>query len=138
SGLGTLLGFLSHAWTAGGFREALGAEGLGAAHPVPLAARVLYGLGILAGAGYVLPKAWFAARRLRPDMNLLMTVAVAGAVAIGEWFEAATVAFLFAVALALESWSVGRARRAVEALMDLSPPVAHLRRDDGREEAVPP
>ncbi len=138
SGLLTALGFLVHVWTAGGFRAALGGEGMGAAHLVPLAGRALYGLGILAGAWYVLPKAWFAARRLRPDMNLLMTVAVVGAAAIGEWFEAATVAFLFALSLALESWSVGRARRAVAALMDLAPPVARLLDADGSEKQVAP
>jgi Cd2+/Zn2+-exporting ATPase len=59
-------------------------------------------------------------------MNLLMTIAVIGAVGIGEWFEAATVAFLFAVSLALESWSVGRARRAVEALLELAPDTVRL------------
>jgi len=138
SGLFTALGFLVHAWSARGFRAALGAEGMSAAHDVPLAVRALYGLGVLAGAWYVLPKAWFAARRLRPDMNLLMTVAVVGAAAIGEWFEASTVAFLFALSLALESWSVGRARRAVAALMDLTPPTARLVRADGSEEQVPP
>ena len=50
-----------------------------------------------------------------------MTIAVVGAIGIGEWFEAATVSFLFAVSLALEAWSVGRARRAVEALLKLTP-----------------
>lgn len=138
SGLFTALGFLVHTWTAGGFQAALGAEGMGTAHDVPLAARALYGLGVLAGAWYVLPKAWFAARRLRPDMNLLMTVAVVGAAAIGEWFEAATVAFLFALSLVLESWSVGRARRAVAALMDLAPPVVRLLDADGSEKQVAP
>ncbi|HJT76002.1 MAG TPA: heavy metal translocating P-type ATPase [Gemmataceae bacterium] len=138
SGLFTALGFLVHVWVAGGFRAALGAEGMGTAHGVPLAARAIYGLGILAGVWYVLPKAWFAARRLRPDMNLLMAVAVLGAVVIGEWFEGSTVAFLFALSLALESWSVGRARRAVAALMDLTPPTARLLRLDGSEEEVPP
>jgi len=54
-------------------------------------------------------------------MNLLMTIAVVGAAVIGEWFEASTVSFLFGLSLALESWSVGRARRAVEALIDLTP-----------------
>lgn len=138
SGLFSLAGFLTHVWLAGGIGAALGSEGIGIAHEVPLASIVLYALGIIAGAWYILPKAWYAARRLRPDMNLLMTVAVVGAIAIGEWFEAAVVAFLFAASLTLESWSVGRARRAIAALMDLAPPTARIRRDDGTEEDVPP
>lgn len=138
SGLLSLAGFLLHAWTAGGVMAALGSEGIGQSHHVPLAAQVLYALGIATGAWYIVPKAWFAARRLRPDMNLLMTIAVMGAVGIGEWFEAATVSFLFAVSLALESWSVGRARRAVAALMDLAPPTARLQQEDGSEQVVPP
>jgi Cd2+/Zn2+-exporting ATPase len=137
SGLATLSGFLTHAWTAGGLAEALGSEGTGLAHTVPLAARILYAIAIFTGLWTVLPKAWFALRRLRPDMNLLMVVAVLGAVAIGEWFEGATVAFLFALSLALESWSVGRARRAVAALMDLTPQTARVRRPEGGEEEVP-
>lgn len=111
------------------------AEGAGGP---PWSARVLYVLSALASAWTVLPKAWIAAKRLRPDMNLLMTVAVAGAVGLGEWLEAASVAFLFALSLALEAWSVGRARRAVAALMDLTPATARLLHPDGREEAVPP
>ncbi len=59
-------------------------------------------------------------------MNLLMLVAVIGAIGIGEWFEAATVSFLFALALLLEKWSVGRARRAIGALMELSPDLARV------------
>jgi Cd2+/Zn2+-exporting ATPase len=59
-------------------------------------------------------------------------------VSIGEWFEASTVAFLFALSLALEAWSVGRARWAVEAPLDLAPPTVRLRRPDGGEESVPP
>lgn len=137
SGAGTLAGFATHAWMAGGLTEAVGSEGAGLAHAVPLAARVLYGIAILAGVWTVLPKAWFALRRLRPDMNLLMVIAVLGAVAIGEWFEGSTVAFLFALSLALESWSVGRARRAVAALMDLAPQMARVKRPDGSEEEVP-
>ncbi len=137
SGLLGLAGFLVHAWTAGGVMAAVGSEGLGQSHHVPLAAQVLYALGIGTGAWYIVPKAWFAARRLRPDMNLLMTIAVMGAVGIGEWFEAATVSFLFALSLALESWSVGRARRAVAALLDLAPPTVRLQREDGSEHEVP-
>jgi Cd2+/Zn2+-exporting ATPase len=137
SGLALLAGFATHAALAGGVSQALRSEGLQAANAVPLAAGVCYLIAILAGVWTVAPKAWFALRRLRPDMNLLMTIAVLGAVAIGQWLEGATVAFLFAVSLALESWSVGRARRAVAALMDLSPEMARVLSVDGREEGVP-
>ncbi len=132
-----LAGFLTHVALAASLRAALGSEAGGEAF-VPVASAVLYSFAILAGAWFVLPKAWFSLRRLRPDMNLLMTVAVLGAVALGDWLEAATVAFLFALSLALESWSVGRARRAVEALLDLTPPSARLLHEDGREEELPP
>ena len=66
-------------------------------------------------------------------MNLLMTVAVVGAMLIQQYFEAATVAFLFALSLVLESWSVGRARNAVAALMSLTPPTARVADASGRE-----
>lgn len=128
------LGFLVHAAVAGGALAALAGEGAGDAHAVPLPARLLYLLAMLAGGWFVLPKAWYAARSLRPDMNLLMAVAVAGAVGIGEWLEAASVAFLFGLSLVLEHWSVGRARRAVEALLDLSPPTARVRGANGEME----
>ncbi|HYH44335.1 MAG TPA: heavy metal translocating P-type ATPase, partial [Thermoanaerobaculia bacterium] len=137
SGAAALAGFVTHAALAGGVAPAVGSEGMGLETAVPLAARALYTVAILAGIWSVLPKAWNALRRLRPDMNLLMTIAVLGAIAIGEWFEGATVAFLFSLSLALESWSVGRARRAVAALMDLTPQTAWIRYPDGREEEVP-
>lgn len=137
SGVSLIAGFVLHAVLAGGIGNALGSEGLGIAHQVPVPARILYGLAILAGAWFVAPKAWFAVRRFRPDMNLLMTVAVIGAIGIGEWFEAATVAFLFALSLALEAWSVGRARRAIEALMEVAPPIAHLLENRVQREVAP-
>ncbi|MGE0193741.1 MAG: heavy metal translocating P-type ATPase [Planctomycetota bacterium] len=138
SGALAALGFGTHAFLAGDVAAALGSEGLGVAHDVPLAARAAYLGAILLGGWAVAPKALAAARNLRPDMNLLMTIAVVGAVAIGEWLEAAVVTFLFAVSLALEAWSVGRARRAVRALLALAPPVVHRRRPDGRDEDVAP
>jgi Cd2+/Zn2+-exporting ATPase len=121
SGVLGAVAFATHAVLAGGVGAALGAEGIGVAHAVPWVARVLYLASVVCGTWHILPRAWFAARSVRPDMNLLMVIAVIGAMAIGEWFEAATVAFLFAVSVALESWSVGRARRAVEALLAIAP-----------------
>lgn len=120
-----------------------GAAGLGqlfAGHgdlPVPQG-EILFFLGAVAlGVWLVLPKAWYALRNLSPDMNLLMVVAVGGAIGLGEFFEAATVAFFFALSLTLESWSVGRARNAVSTLLNLAPPTARVVRADGSEEDVP-
>lgn len=137
SGVFTLLGFLTHVRSVGSLRGALGSEGMGLVHSVPAISEIFYAMAILSGAWYVLPKAWLSLRRLRPDMNLLMTLAVLGAVAIGEWFEGATVAFLFALSLTLESWSVGRARRAVESLLAIAPPTVRVLRDDGTQSEVP-
>jgi Zn2+/Cd2+-exporting ATPase len=131
SGVLAATAFALHYAMAGGWSEVLGSEGLGAAHAVPLPVRALYLLAVLAGIYLVLPKALFSLRRARPDMNLLMTVAVCGAIGIGEWFEAATVAFLFALSLTLESWSVSRARRAIEKLLDLAPAMVRVVQADG-------
>lgn len=94
---------------------------------VPHAATLALWLGAaVAGAWRVLPRALHSVRTLRPDMNLLMVTAVIGAAAIGQFFEGASVAFLFAVANQLESWSVDRARSAIAALLDISPSRALL------------
>ncbi|MCH9609619.1 MAG: Cadmium-transporting ATPase [Chlamydiales bacterium] len=92
--------------------------------------RFFYLAAIFFGVWFVLPKAFFALRRLSFDMNLLMVVAICGAVAIHQWFEGATVAFLFSLALLLEQWSVKRAHTAISSLMELSPLTATL--TDGR------
>lgn len=104
--------------------------------PVSLAEAGLFLTAIIFGAWLVAPKAWSSVRRISPDMNLLMIVAVAGAIVLQEYFEAATVAFLFSLSLTLESWSVGRARNAVSALLDLAPSVARIIHDDGSEADV--
>ncbi|CAN7622852.1 cadmium-translocating P-type ATPase [Agrobacterium genomosp. 3] len=136
SGVFAALGFAVHAWLGGGIIAAFEA-GEHAIGSTPPASIVLYTLAVLCAVRYVAPKAWLAARRLRPDMNLLMVIAVVGAIGIGAWFEAATVSFFFALALALEAWSLGRARRAVAALMELAPSTARIRLEDGTERDVP-
>ncbi len=137
SGLSTALAFAAHAVLRGGAGAALGIQGTGIGHEAPVVSIVLYGVAVVAGLWYVAPRAWLAVRRLRSDMNLLMTVAILGALVLGEYFEAATVAFLFTLSLALESWSLGRARRAIAALLDLAPPVARVLGEDGRETEIP-
>ena len=129
-------GFLYHVGE-GGFSAAIRIFAGHGAAPVSLVEAGLFLAAILFGVWLVAPKAWSSARRVSPDMNLLMVVAVTGAIWLGEYFEAATVAFFFSLSLYLESWSVGRARNAVAALLDLAPPVARVINDDGSETEVP-
>ncbi|MCH9627299.1 MAG: Cadmium-transporting ATPase [Chlamydiales bacterium] len=122
SGSFLLLGAWTHFLYYPSLLELIGA--LSDEYKLPLITKVLYLLSILCGVVYVLPKAYFSLHKLRPDMNLLMIVAIIGAIGIQEWFEGATVAFLFTAALLLEQWSVGRARRAISALLELTPTLA--------------
>lgn len=134
SGMLLLAGFGIHALSSGVF-AALGGDTDAA---VPFLSRGAYLGAAVIGAWFVLPRAWRAIRSLRPDMNLLMTVAIVGALGIGEWHEAATVSFLFSLSLALEAWSVGRARRAISALLALSPSTARVIDADQSERLVSP
>jgi len=59
SGIFTLAGLL-YSWASVGLQAALGSEGAGITHEIPLVARLLYALGVLAGGRYVFPKAWLA------------------------------------------------------------------------------
>src|SRR3989339_291101 len=124
SGITVAAGFLSHWFLHGNLLDALSEGGKSGSHILPAASIGLYLIGVIAGGWFIFPKAVVALRRLRADMNLLMTIAVLGAILIGEWFEAATVAFLFSLSLVLEAWSIGRARSAIKALFKLTPPRA--------------
>jgi len=91
-------------------------------------------LAILASGWLILPKAIRALRQRSLDMNVLMSVAVIGAAAIGQWTEAAAVVFLFALSELLEGFSVGRARRAIQSLLELTPETALVKRGDQIQE----
>jgi len=83
---GLLLAALAtHAWLHGSFLHALLGLGTDAAHRFPVLSRYGYAAAAVAGCWTILPRAWDALRRARPDMNLLMILAVAGAMGIGEF-----------------------------------------------------
>lgn len=83
------------------------------------------------GGWLVFPKAYGSLKRKTLDMNVLMTVAVIGAVCIGEMAEAAAVVFLFSLSELLESLSVQRARKAIQELLKITPQTAHVIVNDG-------
>lgn len=95
--------------------------------PPPLVVAA-YLAAIVTGGVFTVRRALVAVRARSLDINALMTTAVAGAMVLGEWFEAATVVFLFALAQWLETRSLDRARRAIRALMDLAPAEARVAR----------
>ncbi|WP_449412989.1 heavy metal translocating P-type ATPase [Pandoraea soli] len=92
---------------------------------------------ILACGLPTLKKGWIALRHLTLNIHFLMSLAVIGAMCIGQWPEAAMVIVLFALSEKLEAASLTRARRAVEALMRLAPDRASVEQPDGNWLDVP-
>ncbi|MGE0465261.1 MAG: heavy metal translocating P-type ATPase [Steroidobacteraceae bacterium] len=76
-------------------------------------------------------KGWIALKNRNLNMNALMSIAVTGAMLIGQWPEAAMVMFLFALAEVIEAKSLDRARNAIRGLMDLAPDTATVKQPDG-------
>ena len=126
-----LAGLIAHWHVHGSLLHVL-LGGLGQERATPLFSAAFYLSAVVAGAWYVVPKAVSAAKRLRPDMNLLMLVAMVGAMILGEWSEGAMVSFLFALSLLLEHWSVERSRRAIGSLLETAPKTARLRDASGQ------
>ncbi|MEE8192835.1 MAG: cation-translocating P-type ATPase [Gemmatimonadales bacterium] len=89
---------------------------------------LLFVLAALVGGFNFFPKGLRAARSARLDMNFLMTIAIFGALGIGEFFEAGSIAFLFGIAELLERYAVDRARSSIEKLLDLAPATARVYR----------
>ena len=99
-------------------------------HP---AAMVAYAGAALSGLWPMIPRAFASLRFRRLDMHVLVCLSAIGAAAIGQWAEAATVAFLFALAHLMEAWSIERARHAVSNLVGHEPGWG----TDGTHEAAP-
>ena len=112
---------------------AIGAEILswtGASETAP-AVVALALLSIATGGIPTLRKGWIALKNRTLNMNFLMSVAVIGAAAVGEWPEAAVVIFLFALAELIETLSLERAKSAIRGLLALTPEMALARLENG-------
>ncbi|SDO74299.1 heavy metal translocating P-type ATPase [Pseudomonas jinjuensis] len=96
-------------------------------------------LAILAILGAGLPtyrKGWIALKNRNLNINALMSIAVTGALLIGQWPEAAMVSVLFAIAELIEAKSLERARRAIRGLLQLAPEQATVL-VDGEWRSIP-
>ncbi|CAN7400419.1 heavy metal translocating P-type ATPase [Massilia sp. LjRoot122] len=116
-----------------GLAAAVGAEILawstGQENSLPV---ILLSLAAIAISGLgVYKKGWIALRNRNLNINALMSIAVTGAVLIGQWPEAAMVMVLFAIAELIEARSLDRARNAIQGLMALAPDTVSVRLDDG-------
>ncbi len=88
--------------------------GPGLIDPILIAATVI--------AGYpILVKAWQAVRMRVFSIELLVSIAIVGALIIGEYVESAVVSFLFLFGAYLEARTLAKARSSVRALFDMAP-----------------
>lgn len=99
------------------------------------AARVLYLLAYIAGGYDVAMHAIPGLRKGKFDTDVLMLAAALGAAALGEWAEGAFLLFLFGLGHAGERYALDRARNAVNALGELMPETAQVKRGDRIVEA---
>ena len=96
----------------------------------------IYVLSYLAGGADLARHTIPTVLRGRFDVEFLMLVAAIGAAVLGDWAEGAFLLFLFAFGHALEHYATERARNAIEALGELTPKVARVRRE-GKETEIP-
>ncbi|WP_423596276.1 heavy metal translocating P-type ATPase [Roseateles sp. MS654] len=92
---------------------------------------------MLLGGLPTLRKGWIALTRVTLNIHLLMSLAVIGAIVLGQWPEAAMVVWLFGLSEMMESLSLARARDAIRALTQLAPETASVQGADGRWTTVP-
>jgi len=134
SGIVLLAGWIIDGVYADSWTEAVfGRHGEHLDHAHHPSAAIAYGIATFAGLWPMIPRAITSLRFGRLDMHVLVCISAVGAAAIGQWAEAAAVAFLFAIAHLMEAWSIEKARHAVSALVGHEPGWG----DDRGHEAAP-
>ncbi|MBK0005674.1 cadmium-translocating P-type ATPase [Bacillus sp. S35] len=88
---------------------------------------VLYAIAMIVSGYKPAKSAYYGIKSRSLDMNVLMTVAALGAAVIGEWLEGATVVWLFALGVALQTRSIEQTRNSIRGLMDLAPSEAWVK-----------
>jgi Cd2+/Zn2+-exporting ATPase len=96
----------------------------------------LYLAAYFFGGFFTFREAFENIRVYRFEIDFLMLAAAIGAATLGDWAEGALLLFLFSLGHALEHYAMGRAKRAIEALAQLAPQTALVRRE-GKTDDVP-
>jgi len=110
---------------------ALASEGVGWAGLPTWIAAALALVAVLTCGLTTYKKGWIAIRNANLNINALMSIAVTGALLLGQWPEAAMVMVLFTIAELIEAKSLDRARNAIQGLMQLTPERATVLQTDG-------
>ncbi|WP_181444556.1 cation-translocating P-type ATPase [Bacillus sp. 03113] len=92
-----------------------------------LMSTLLYAIVMVISGYKPVKSAFYSIKSRSLDMNVLMSAAAIGASLIGEWFEGATVVWLFAIGNFLQTKSIERTRNSIRNLMDLAPPEAWVK-----------
>jgi Cd2+/Zn2+-exporting ATPase len=92
---------------------------------------LLYIIAMIAGGVKPIKSAYYALKSRSLDMNVLMSAAAIGAALISEWFEGATVVWLFAIGNVLQNRSIEKTRNSIRKLMELTPLEAWVVKPEG-------
>lgn len=103
---------------------------------LPWLAKVLFGVGVLAGGWDAAVDTWENLKKREIDIHFLMLAVAAGAIVIDAWGEAVLLLFLFSASGAMEEYALDRTQREVGALLKTSPKRATVLRPDGSEADV--
>lgn len=88
---------------------------------------ILFGIAMVVSGYQPVKSAYYSIKTLSLDMNVLMSAAAIGAALIGEWFEGATVVWLFSLGNMLQNRSIAQTRKSISNLMDLAPSEAWVK-----------
>ncbi len=110
---------------------AMASEAAQWAHLPAWVAAVLALAAVLTSGITTYKKGWIAISNANLNINALMSIAVSGALLLGQWPEAAMVMVLFTIAELIEAKSLDRARNAIQGLMQLTPERATVLQTDG-------
>jgi len=105
--------------------------------PLGMGALLCAILALVAGGWDAAIDSWHNLRRRKLDIHFLMLAVAVGAMAIGAWYEAIFLLFLFSASGAMEAFALNRTHRAVDSLLRSAPQHALRRDESGQESRVP-